>query len=203
MGTTMRAVRSATVAGVATMLLGGSLLAADPSVPPSGSPSSVGSPGASAASMPSSTVDGLTITGAWARTSPMIDRAGAAYLVITNSGTADDALVGGSTDAAAAVELHETTRTDDGMMAMMPVESVPIPAGGQGILEPGGYHMMLIDLATPLVEGTTFDVTLRFQSGASITVPFEVRAMVPMMSPAAGSPAPMGSPVPAPSPLGA
>ena len=54
----------------------------------------------------------LTVEGAWARVSPMMDRAGAAYMVIRNSGTTDDALVSVSSAAAAVAELHETK--DDG-----------------------------------------------------------------------------------------
>ena len=51
---------------------------------------------------------GIKISDAWARTSPMVAGAGAAYMVIENTGSAADALVGGSSDVATAVEVHET-----------------------------------------------------------------------------------------------
>ena len=131
----------------------------------------------------------------------MVDRAGAAYMVIRNSGTTDDALVAVTTPAATVVELHETVPTASGEMMMQPVVSIPVPAGGMAELKPGGYHMMLIDLVAPLVEGTTIELTLTFQGGTVLTVPAGpgracrwarcrwARA-VPM-----GSPMPMGSPV--------
>jgi periplasmic copper chaperone A len=161
----------------------------------------------------------FVVDGAWARPSPMVSRAGAAYMVITNAGSADDALVGASTEAAAFVELHETSAREDGTMAMMPVESIPLPAGGSAVLEPGGLHLMLIDLVAPLEPGAMLDLTLAFESGASLTVPVEVGMPTPMPSgcpmqpmepgvtPPPGCPTPMapmdpegGMPTPSPDP---
>ena len=135
----------------------------------------------------------LSIEGAWSRPSPMVERAGAAYLRIRNGGKADDALVAAATDVAGVVELHETTEDASGMMAMSPVESVPVPAGGEAVLEPGGYHIMLIDLVAPLEEGTLFDLELTFQSGLTATVPVQVLGMEGMDMDTMASPAPMGS----------
>ena len=122
----------------------------------------------------------------------MVERAGAAYLVLRNSGVSDDALVAVTSPAAAAVELHETVADpSSGMMGMQPVASIPVPAGGTTELKQGGYHMMLIDLVAPLVEGTTIELTLTFQGGTVLTVPAEVRSGMPM-----GSAMPMGSSMP-------
>lgn len=63
-----------------------------------------------------------------------------------------------------------------GMMRMQEVPSIAVPAGGTVMLEPGGYHLMLIDLAAPLTAGQTFDVTLEFSSGEKLVVPVEVRS---------------------------
>ena len=41
-------------------------------------------------------------------------------------------------------------------------------------LVPGGYHIMLIDLAKPLVVGETFDLTLDFDQAPDLTVTIEV-----------------------------
>ena len=140
---------------------------------------------------PSPAATTLTVEGAWARVSPMVDRAGAAYMVIRNSGATDDALVAVSTPATATVELHETVPTASGEMMMQPVVSIPVPAGGMAELKPGGYHLMLIDLAAPLVEGTPIELTLTFQGGTVLTVPVQVRSTAPM-----GSAGPMTSPAP-------
>lgn len=149
----------------------------------------------------------LRVEGAWARTSPMMQLAGAAFMVIVNEGAADDALVGASTPAAATVELHQTTADASGVMTMAPVESIPVVAGGSTELAPGGYHLMLIGLVEPLVEGAMVPLTLTFQGGASLQVDAVVSPVapgssampsgsgMPMASPAhMGSPAPMASP---------
>jgi copper(I)-binding protein len=62
-----------------------------------------------------------------------------------------------------------------GMMTMREVSAIDIPAGGTVTLEPGGLHIMLIDLAEPLAAGSSFDLTLDFASGTSLVVPVEVR----------------------------
>ena len=56
------------------------------------------------------------------------------------------------------------------MMGMAPVSSIDLPAGEQVNLEPGGYHIMLFDLAKPIEEGESVPVTLSFESGDDITV---------------------------------
>ncbi len=137
----------------------------------------------------------LTVEGAWARVSPMMGRAGAAYMVIKNSGTTEDALVSVTTPAANIVELHETKDDGSGQMMMSPVEAIVVPAGGMAELKPGSFHVMLIDLVAPLEEGGVVDLVLTFQSGATLDVAAPVGdgpAAIPMGSIAPASAAPMG-----------
>ncbi|MCB0827525.1 MAG: copper chaperone PCu(A)C [Solirubrobacterales bacterium] len=56
------------------------------------------------------------------------------------------------------------------MMGMKPVSSIDLPAGEQVNLEPGGYHIMLLDLTGPISEGDSIPVTLSFESGDDVTV---------------------------------
>jgi copper(I)-binding protein len=136
-------------------------------------------PQASIAPM-ASMAPGLVVEGAWTRESPMMELAGAAFMVIRNGTTEDDALVSASSAAAETVEIHQTTQAADGTMAMAPVEEIPIPAGGSALLEPGGYHVMLIGLVEPLVEGTSIDLTLDFAQAGDQTVSVPVMAIGPM-----------------------
>jgi copper(I)-binding protein len=112
----------------------------------------------------------FTVDGAWARTSPMESTVGAAYMNITAS--ADDALVGASVDMSVAMmtQVHETTTAADGSMGMQEIASNPMVAGTPLVLEPGGYHIMIMELVAPLKVGTSFTVTLTFESGATTTV---------------------------------
>lgn len=152
--------------------------------------------GASTTTMASSggdsvTVGDLKISGAWARTSPMVATAGAAYFVIDNSGEVDDALISASVDSsvAAKVELHETkmaaggmssTTVEAGMMEMVPVDRIEVPAGSTVSLKPGGLHVMLLDLAKPLEVGSDVTVTLTFEKAGTVEVTAEVRDTAPM-----------------------
>ena len=144
---------------------------------------------------------GITVEGAWARTSPMMASAGAAYMTLTSS--VDDRLTGVAVDAgiAATVELHETVMAGDmgddmggGMtgdtsgsmpvtteptMMMQPVDGIDLPAGTAVELKPGGYHIMLLDLVAPLEMGQTFTITLTFEQAGSVEVPVTVGDAAP------------------------
>jgi len=100
----------------------------------------------------------------------------AAYMLIENRGGAADRLLRASTDAAAVVEIHETQIDDQGVGQMRPLaEGLEIPANGSVRLEPGGYHVMLMDLRRDLVAGEMVRLTLTFESGKEITVEAEIR----------------------------
>lgn len=98
---------------------------------------------------------------------------GAAYMTLSNEADSTDRLVAASTDVAGSVELHESS-TDGGSMSMQRVDGIDIPAGGEAVLAPGGYHLMLVDVAPDLAEGDTVDLTLTFGSGDEQTVAADV-----------------------------
>lgn len=81
--------------------------------------------------------------------------------------------------AAGLHEGHDHSEDDeggsDGMMSMQPVDSIDVPAGATVALEPGGYHVMLLDLAGDLVAGDTVELTLTFGDGSTQDVAAEVR----------------------------
>ena len=131
---------------------------------------------AACSSAASPSAGAMVVTDAWARTSMGMDMAGAAYMTITNETGQADALIGVATTAAANPEIHETTADASGMMGMHPVERLNIPAGGTVTLEPGGFHVMLINLTGELVAGSTIELTLTFEKAGAVTVTAEVRA---------------------------
>lgn len=191
----------------ATLAVGGGASANQPGASPSLAPASA-LPGpmvpGSMAPVSSVVAGHLTVEGAWARVSPMVERAGAAYMVIRSRADTDDALVGVTSPAATIVETHLTEADASGVMTMRPVPEILVPAGGMVELMPGGYHLMLIDLVGPLEVGTDVELVLTFRSGIVVTVHAPVRPTLPMGSPGGmsptpghgGSPAPMGSPTP-------
>jgi periplasmic copper chaperone A len=97
----------------------------------------------------------------------------ALYFTASNEGGETDVLVGASSGVAHAVEIHETTQADDGTMGMRPVTGLDLPAGETLTLEPGGLHVMLIDVE-PLEEGDIIAVTLHWQYAGDMEVEAEV-----------------------------
>ncbi len=122
------------------------------------------------------TVGDLEIVEAYAR---VVELGGAAYFTIENKGDTDDALIDAASDAARRVELHETV-TEEGMHKMLPVEEIAIPAGGEAILEPGGYHVMLMDLNEELQVGDKINITLTFKEAGPVDLAIEVTPFVPL-----------------------
>ncbi|CAG0936260.1 hypothetical protein TFLX_05128 [Thermoflexales bacterium] len=122
----------------------------------------------------SGTTNGVTVSEAWARPSPMMDRAGAAYMVLQNNGAAEDKLLSVEGDIAQTIELHET-KESGGMLAMSPVPNIPVPARGKTELKPGGLHVMLIGLTRELKAGDKVQLTLNFEKAGKVPVAVEVR----------------------------
>lgn len=114
----------------------------------------------------------LAVSDAWVRTpNPAVDVA-AAFLTLENNTNAPVALVAVSSKQAKVVEMHET-KTVDGMMTMEKVERIGVPPRGKARLMPGGSHLMLIELAQPLLSPV--ELTMRFDDGTVITANAEIR----------------------------
>lgn len=118
----------------------------------------------------------IVVENAWTRATPPGAAVAGGYLTIVNNGTDDDALVAVRSDAAEIVELHEM-RMDGDVMKMRPVETIPVPAGETVTLEPGGLHIMFIQLAKPLTEGEEIPGVLVFEKAGEIPVEFHVEAI--------------------------
>jgi periplasmic copper chaperone A len=112
----------------------------------------------------------------WSRATPAGAQVGAGYVTIKNAGASGDRLVSATADVAGKVEIHEM-KMDDGVMKMRPIEGLAIPAGKSVELKPGGYHIMFIQLKTPLKTGETVKGSLVFEKAGAMPVEFKVEAM--------------------------
>ena len=65
---------------------------------------------------------------------------------------------------------------DGNVMRMRAIAAVDIPAGETVTLGSSGYHVMLIDLARPLVAGSTVPLTLTFEKSGTLDVVADVEA---------------------------
>ncbi|HEX6035358.1 MAG TPA: DUF6174 domain-containing protein [Anaerolineales bacterium] len=104
--------------------------------------------------------EGVEVRDVWARPAAQGDN-GAVYFVI-RSWQADE-IVGGSSDVAEAVEIHESTMSGD-VMEMHHSPSIPLRAGEKVSFEPGGLHIMLVRLKQDLKTGDEFEITLHFRN---------------------------------------
>ena len=116
----------------------------------------------------------LQVTGVWARPG-LAGGNSAAYFVIENGTASDDTLLSASSDVAGAVELHMTSM-QDGNMQMKHQQEVPVQTG-KTEFEPGGLHVMLIDLKQDLNPGDTFSLTLEFATAGAM--PLQVTVSEP------------------------
>lgn len=118
---------------------------------------------------------GLKVKNVWARSTAPGQSVAAAYLDIVSGQGA--ALVKAESPAAKVVELHEM-KMDGNVMKMRPVAKIDLPAGKEVKLEPGGYHVMLIDIKQPLKVGEAVPLTLVVEAGGKtekLTVNAEVK----------------------------
>jgi periplasmic copper chaperone A len=99
----------------------------------------------------------VTISDPWVRATVPSQRAAGVFMEIKADASAR--IVGGSTTAAAKVEIHEMTH-DNGVMRMRAIPGIEVSAGQTLSLKPGGYHFMLIDLTQPIKAGDAVPITL-------------------------------------------
>jgi periplasmic copper chaperone A len=123
----------------------------------------------------SQAADTLRVVDPWARATPPGATTGAAFLQLTNTGEQTERLIGARSPLAERVELH-THVMESGMMRMRQVAAIDLPPGERVRLEPGGLHLMLIDLRQPLVAGERVFMTLVLERGGERELEFTVRA---------------------------
>jgi copper(I)-binding protein len=122
-------------------------------------------------------IDQLRILAARAKPAPLAGGTGGVFLTVVNGTAQDDRIIGGSSPAAALVEIHQTI-DDNGIMRMRQLaDGLAIPAGGRVMLQPGGLHIMLMNLAAPLREGDTVALTLVFEQAGERTLQVPVVGM--------------------------
>jgi copper(I)-binding protein len=119
----------------------------------------------------------IVIDQPWARATPAGADVGAGYMTITNSGNQPDRLIGGALPQAGTFQVHEM-KMEDGVMKMREVPGgLEIKPGQKIELKPGGYHVMFMDLHSPLKQGETLKGQLRFEKAGTVDVDYKVEAV--------------------------
>jgi copper(I)-binding protein len=128
----------------------------------------------------------LVITQPWSRATPGGAKIAGGFLTIENKGAAPDRLTAVSGDVAGKVEIHEMAM-NNGVMTMRPLDKgLAIEPGKTVKLAPGGLHLMLMDLKSPLKQGDKVPLTLDFEKAGKVVVSLDVQG-VGAQAPAGGA----------------
>ena len=106
---------------------------------------------------------GVLIMDNWVRANAPGQSVGAAYMTLISA--QDSTMIKAESDIAGSVEIH-SMKMEDGVMKMRMLETLPLAAGKQEKLAPGGFHFMLFDLKKPLTVGENVNFTLSFKDAA-------------------------------------
>ena len=111
-------------------------------------------------------------TDIWIKSSDVSTQGGmtAVYGTLTNNTSKEITLVGGITEVAGVVEVHEMAMVG-GEMKMQEIDGgLVIPAGQSIVLEPGGNHLMLMMLTEDITAGEEITVTFDFDGAEDLVV---------------------------------
>ena len=116
---------------------------------------------------------GVEVSGAWARATMPGQKVAGVYMQLRSDTPAK--LVGVKSASAKSAELHRMSH-EGGVMKMRRVDALDLPAGKTVALEPGGYHVMLLDIKRPLAAGEHVNVILVIDEGGKrIEVPVQAQ----------------------------
>ncbi len=123
----------------------------------------------------------IQIEDPWVRAVPPNANNSAIFLDLRNESEQLRKLVEVHSEVAERVELH-TTKDEDGMLRKQRLEEVPIPALETQSFHPGGIHIMLIGLRSPLEVGGVIELELVYadQSKETISIPVDERPLLPI-----------------------
>jgi copper(I)-binding protein len=126
----------------------------------------------------------ISVHNAWVRATVQGQKATGAFMTLTSK--TDTRLVGVSTSVAGVAEVHEM-KMDNNVMQMRALpDGLALPAGKAVALQPGGFHVMLMDLKLPLQKDTTIPLTMRFKDAKGVESSVEIKVPVSQVAPGGG-----------------
>ena len=122
----------------------------------------------------------VDVNGAWVRSTVPGQMGTGAFMKITaRTGTQ---LVGVSSPVAGVGEVHEM-KMDGDIMKMRPIPMLDLPAGKTVELKSGGYHVMLMDLKQPIMNGSKVPLVLIFKDAKGVQSKLELSVSASAMAP--------------------
>lgn len=123
----------------------------------------------------------LHVAHGWARESIGAGANGVAFVVVHNPTDQEDRLVSLSSSAAEKTEIHTHEKSTDGIMSMVHVPELDVPAGAHIEFQPGGLHIMLIGLAQPLKPDETVEIEFVFEHAGALSLEVPVLSLMDSM----------------------
>jgi len=102
----------------------------------------------------------VTVQDPWVRATVPAQHATAAFMQLTAAEPMQ--LVAARSTVAGTVEIHEMAMVN-GVMKMRAIPGLDLPAGKTVVLDPAGYHVMLLDLKGQIHVGDVVPITLVFE----------------------------------------
>lgn len=102
---------------------------------------------------------------------------GAVFMSIENTGDAPDRLISVTSPYANHVEIHKMVEAPGGVTRMEPMPEIAIAAKSHADLIPGGLHLMLMDLKSPLKTGQEVPLALSFEKAGMIDIKAPVQTL--------------------------
>ena len=117
----------------------------------------------------------VSVKDAWVRATVPSQKTTGAFMQL--SAAAGSRLVAVRSPAAGSVEIHEMAMVDN-VMKMRALPGIDLPPGKTVELKSGGYHVMLINLKSPVRAGGSVPLTLVFEGKDRKRQSVEVKAAV-------------------------
>jgi copper(I)-binding protein len=121
--------------------------------------------------------NGIKIENPYVRATPPNLPNSAAFMTIENSSDKNIAIVNATSDVSKVVELHTHTMKD-GVMTMLQIPKIDIPANGKTVLKPGGLHIMFIGLKKSLKVGDSVTFTIELSNGKTKTITAPIKKVM-------------------------
>ncbi len=122
-------------------------------------------------------VSALEFSEGFVRGLPPTQKNTAAFFTVNNSTASDWTITVVTSSAAERIEIHRHEHSN-GMMAMRKLESITVEAGSSLEFAPGGLHLMLMGLSSPLREGDRVRLNFTSADGDTVATEFPVVSVV-------------------------
>jgi copper(I)-binding protein len=122
----------------------------------------------------------VTVSDSWVRAAVRGQMATGAFMSLTAAEATR--LVSVASPVAGVAQIHEMKMEKDVMKMTALPNGLELPAGKTIELKPGGYHIMLMDLKSPVTIDSTVPITLTFQNAAGHQSTMELKLPVKSMS---------------------